>query len=399
MRFSVPEGGPLRVVVLRGLLFPEQLDLWRACREEGARVHIVGTDYDFYRGRWPWHPRAPDDMECTVLKPVSPRLSGGQAWWWYKGLGQVFRRVRPHVAHILSEPWGVSVAEALFYRKRSNLDVRVCVHGADNIYHHGRPVEMMIRRAVLKRVLPRIDGFASLNDEGIRLAKEAGLSANAPVAVSPGVAADPERFRPPSLDERKALRTRFGLPQESIVAGFFGRLVPEKGVLDLLDAMRSLGVRAPFLAVWGAGPLEHHVAHESNSRGIRARHMGSIDFSEVPDAMRACDLVLMPSKSTPAWAEQFGRVAIEAMLSGSVVIAYSSGALPQVVGGGGILVDEGDVQALASAIAGVAEDDTKRRELAVRGREWVLNRFAPGVLAKTLMHFWEDVLSPRRIGQ
>jgi glycosyltransferase involved in cell wall biosynthesis len=385
------------VVVLRGLLFPEQLDLWRACREEGARVHIVGTDYDFYRGRWPWHPRQPEDIECTVLKPVSPRLSGGQAWWWYKGLGQVFRRVRPHLAHILSEPWGVPVAEALIYRKTSNLDVGVCVHGADNLYHHGRPAEKMIRQAVLKRVLPRIDGFVSLNDEGIRLARDAGLSADAPVAVSPGVAADPERFRPPSPDEKKALRSRFGLPQDSLVAGFFGRFVPEKGLLDLLDAMRSLEARAPFLAIWGAGPLEAHVVRELDSGVVRGSRLGAIDFSEVPDAMRACDLVVMPSKTTPGWAEQFGRVAIEAMLSGSVVIAYSSGALPQVVGGGGVLVEEGDVQALASAIAELAGDETKRREQSVRGREWVLNRFAPDVLAKTLMRFWEDVLSQRRI--
>ena len=78
---------------------------------------------------------------------------------------------------------------------------------------------------------------------------------------------------------------------------------------------------------------------------------------------RRFDVVVVPSLETPSWVEQFGRVAVEAMASGVVVVASRSGSLPEVVGEAGVLVPPGDVGALADALAGCATTRTG-------GRSW-----------------------------
>jgi glycosyltransferase involved in cell wall biosynthesis len=85
--------------------------------------------------------------------------------------------------------------------------------------------------------------------------------------------------------------------------------------------------------------------------------------------MGAADIVVVPSLSTPQWKEQYGRVAQEAMACGALVIASRSGALPELVGDGALLFDEGDEKALASLLAGVMShpasfDDIRGRGLA-----------------------------------
>jgi hypothetical protein len=60
---------------------------------------------------------------------------------------------------------------------------------------------------------------------------------------------------------------------------------------------------------------------------------------------------LAPSRSTATWVEQFGRMVVEAQASGCVVVGYDSGSMAEVGGGPTRLVPEGDLDALARAVA------------------------------------------------
>ena len=388
---------PLRAVVITGAIFPEHLELWRGCEEAGADVTIVGTEFDFYRGKWPWEPRRPDDLKSVVMDPSSPRLSKGHLWWRYPGLVDVLRASRPDVIHVLSEPWGLLVVDALRQRKRSEIKAAVCAHGADNIYHHGGFGERSIRRAILRWTLPRLDGFVSWNHAGIDLAHESGLSTTAPTSVLPAVIPDAEGIQPPNAAERSQLRERFGLPRDEVIVGFFGRLLEEKGIGDLIEAIGGIDEGAPFLAAYGAGPLQERLERSIASGAIRGTYGGSLDFATVIDAMRACDIVAIPSKRTSSWTEQFGRVALEGMLAGCAVVAYKSGALPEVVGTGGILVQEGDVAELGRALERLSRDEGTRKTVAANGRQSILDKYHRKALGRTVVEFWEQ-LARRRVG-
>jgi glycosyltransferase involved in cell wall biosynthesis len=98
------------------------------------------------------------------------------------------------------------------------------------------------------------------------------------------------------------------------------------------------------------------------------------------------DVLVLPSRTTPTWAEQFGRVLVEALWCGVPVIGADSGEIPWVINstGGGLVVPEGDVEALRAAIVRLRDSPALRRELSERGRERVNEHFSVQAVAREL---------------
>jgi glycosyltransferase involved in cell wall biosynthesis len=85
----------------------------------------------------------------------------------------------------------------------------------------------------------------------------------------------------------------------------------------------------------------------------------------VPDLVatyQGADVVLVPSRY-----EGFGLPALEGMASGVPVVAYDNSSLPEVVGDGGLLVADGDVDALVIAVRGLLDDERRADELREQG--------------------------------
>ncbi|MDQ6746701.1 MAG: glycosyltransferase family 4 protein, partial [Candidatus Dormibacteraeota bacterium] len=111
--------------------------------------------------------------------------------------------------------------------------------------------------------------------------------------------------------------------------GFIGHLVVEKGV----DQLMGYGSR---LLCIGAGPLELDL----RAAGAEVRVARST--AEIAAALAQMAVLVAPSITTPRTREQFGRALAEAMAAGVPVVAYDTGAFPEVVGDAGIIVEEGD---------------------------------------------------------
>jgi glycosyltransferase involved in cell wall biosynthesis len=140
---------------------------------------------------------------------------------------------------------------------------------------------------------------------------------------------------------------------------FVGRLVPDKGVDVLIQAVAGLGGTAvtdtatearttPRLTVIGDGPERERLAAAAAASGIDLVLTGPLDRAQVAAAMRAAAVVAVPS----VYREPLGLVAIEAMAAGAIVVASATGGLPETVvdGGTGFLVPPGDVAALTDAL-------------------------------------------------
>lgn len=392
-----PEFAPARVAVVMGGVLPEQLALWKACNDRGSAITVVGTDKSVYKGKFPWLPRKPPDLEAILLQPLTPHrlLVRGQVWWLYRALGRALREIRPNLIHVVSEPWGGLVIQTLVARRLSGLTAPVCVHGADNIYWHGPRVEQFARRLILREVLGRVDGFVSWSREGLEVAGQAGLH-GVPTAVIPAVIPNPEHFYPLSAQSKRDLRAKLGLPIEEPVVGFVGRLTAQKGIGDLIQAFRGIGEPAPFLAIWGNGPLAGAIEVWLHKAEINGRFFGPLGLQEVPTAYQACDVIAVPSRTTASLKEQFGRVVVEAMLAGSAVVAYRTGAIPEVVGDGGMLVDEGNIVELRAVIRRLTDNPEERTRISIRGRRSVLAKYHPAVLSVGMSSFWGEVLSRSR---
>jgi glycosyltransferase involved in cell wall biosynthesis len=90
---------------------------------------------------------------------------------------------------------------------------------------------------------------------------------------------------------------------------------------------------------------------------------------EIADAMCASDVVVLPSKPTKKWVEQFGRVVPEAMSCGNVAVVSDSGAPKELIGPSGLVFRAGDADHLAAILRQLIFDPSecrKRRRLAIR---------------------------------
>jgi glycosyltransferase involved in cell wall biosynthesis len=194
------------------------------------------------------------------------------------------------------------------------------------------------------------------------------------VAVLPQFGVDPARY---ARTDGAALRARLGLGGP--VVGFVGRLVPEKGVDVLVDALATLDAQ---LLVVGEGPareaLERRVAARPRGRAV---FVGAVAHDAVPEYLAALDALVLPSRTTSRWAEQFGHVLIEAMAAGVPVVGSTSGAIPEVVGEAGLTFPEGDADALRARVRAVLTDEALRQTLIARGRARVEDTYTHAVIA------------------
>ncbi|MGW9631479.1 glycosyltransferase [Agromyces sp. NPDC055520] len=272
------------------------------------------------------------------------------------------------VIDLHEEPFALATAELLVLRALSRRSRRtpVVLYTAQNLRKR-YPVPF---RWLERWALGSASGISVCNADAARIAEDKGFAGRARI-IPLGV--DEQRFRPvdvpvPASPASLDAPVADGDPATAeIVIGFLGRLVPEKGVLVLLDAVaRDPRLR---LRVAGSGPLATELDRLAAARDItdRVEYLGPVDPDDVVDFYRSLDVLAVPSLPTASWTEQFGRVAVEAMACGVPVVSSDAGALPDVVGGAGVVVPAGDVEALSAALVdagGPRADDLRAGGLA-----------------------------------
>ena len=172
-----------------------------------------------------------------------------------------------------------------------------------------------------------------------------------------------------------------------------GRLIAEKGVLDLAEALTALGHLTWTFLVVGRGPLARALTLRFRAAALheRLRLVNDADHQRVGALLTALDVLVLPSYATADWAEQFGHVLIEAMAAGCAVVGTDSGEIPQVIGNAGIVAPERDIKRLRAALQSQIEDPTLRARLAARGRRRVERHFTHAVVARRLAECLERV--------
>ncbi len=148
------------------------------------------------------------------------------------------------------------------------------------------------------------------------------------------------------------------------------------------------------LLIIGDGPMRPEIERRLAARGLqeRVRFAGYVPRSETPPYYRAMDVLVLPSRTTATWAEQFGNVMTEAMLCGVPVIGSDSGSIPSVVGNAALIFPEGDIRALAAQIQRLREDPGLRQTLSDRGRAHALEKYSTTALSHQGYEFYQLLL-------
>ena len=172
-----------------------------------------------------------------------------------------------------------------------------------------------------------------------------------------------ERCRELGSEGRLAARRKVGIGETDIVFVFVGRLVPHKGVADLLAAFDRICNKALGLALLVVGDgLEASRVKAAALRNPQIHWAGRLEQQGVIEMLHAADIAVVPSHFEP-----WGLVVNEAMAAGLPVVASDRvGAVDDLVidGETGVVYRSGDVGELASEMETLSRDRARRDRLA-----------------------------------
>lgn len=321
---------------------------------------------------------AGEASSLVALRTRAPRLPHLML---YRGLGSLFEQ-KWDVVHCWEEPY---VAAAAQLARRTPAEARFVFATFQNIAkEYPFPFANFERR-----VLRRADGWIAFGKTAhdTQLARDARYASLPSRVISPGV--DTTLFAPaPSV--RAATREALGWNDDVPVVGFLGRLVPEKGIATLVEALAH--VYCPWRALFvGDGPERATIDALAARRPGRVHIVSDATHDAVPKWLNAMDVICAPSLTTTVWREQFGRMLVEAMACGVPLVASDSGEIPNVVGDAALVVSEGAVEEWTAAIERMLTDENLRQRLATRGRRRAVERFAWNVVASEHLKFFEEL--------
>lgn len=333
-------------------------------RMPGVDLRVLVPDLWKEYGKWrrPELPQA--DTFAYEIGPTALRWAGPAQNYlhFYPFLARTLHQFQPDVIDLWEEPWAAVSAQACVLRDRVVPQAKIVSETEQNINRQLPPPFEAIRRYVLQHT----DFAVGRTTEALEVDRAkgyAGLGAVVPNAVNT------ERFRP--LD-RAACRLELDLPKDAksgFLLGYVGRLVEEKGLADMVHALRFCGpdIHCVFL---GGGPYKNALVQLAHSLGkTRQVHfLPRRPQEKLSGLMNALDALALVSQTTATWKEQFGRVIIEAHACGTPVVGSRSGAIPEVVGAGGVIVPERDPEALARAIIHLNAHPEETRKMGELGR-------------------------------
>lgn len=189
----------------------------------------------------------------------------------------------------------------------------------------------------------------------------------------------------PAPVDRGMLKAAIGLDPSQLYVASFGTVRPSKGTDLLVDALIRLLPSRPGWCAVIVGPTDSRhrafrdelIARVERS-GLASRIVFTGYLDDASLHLQAVDLCVAPSRQ-----EGFGLTAIEAMAAGTPVIASGAGSYPEMVIDEvtGHLVETGNVDALAAAMAELMDDDRRRAGMGAAARQhvaqcWTIDREA-----------------------
>ncbi len=142
----------------------------------------------------------------------------------------------------------------------------------------------------------------------------------------------------------------------------------------------------------GAGDALERAKQLAAEHSITFLHHPAVRNEELPEHLATMDMLVLPSRTTHVWIEQFGHILLEAMALQVPVIGSSSGEIPNVIGEAGLIFQEGDAAQLAASLDRLCGNENERSHFATLGRKRVEGHFTNEIIARRQMEIYEWML-------
>jgi glycosyltransferase involved in cell wall biosynthesis len=313
-------------------------------------------------------------IAVDIHRPADPHRA------LYRTVTFAMRDFQPDIIHAEEEPDSVPAAQIVLARRLFAPRAKLLLHTWQNLE---RPL-MWYVRAILRTTLRASAGVMCASGEAQDLLRRYGYARF--TAILPALGVDTRVFTPGEA-----------APRDQFTIAFVGRLVPEKGLDTLIDAVELLARSSTPLPVKlmiiGDGPYRSDIAQHAAQLGDTVQFTAALPPQQIAPQLRQIDALVLPSRTTPVWKEQFGRVLIEAMACGVPVVGSNSGAIPEVIGEAGLIFSEGDANALADSLHRLIASPELRADLAQRGLARVQGHYTQERIAQQTLEFYRQVLA------
>jgi len=288
-------------------------------------------------------------------------------------------------------PQGFTSALAATFLGRSHV---ATAHGGDVFALQG------VVSRLAKRLVVRLADAVTVNSEAtrqavLRLAADPDKVLRIPMGA--GLPMEPDTA------QVAAIRASMCAGQGPLLA-FVGRLVPEKGASDLLEAIALLVPMLPDITavVVGDGPERGALERRASTLGIasRVRFTGWLSPAEVQRHLVAADIFVGPSRPAPdGWMEAQGLTFVEAMLAARPIVATAIGGIPDAVRHGqtGLLIPPAAPWAIADAVRQLVSDEALAYRLGQAARTLAHEEFTRAVCAARFAALYAQ-LSSTQVG-
>lgn len=199
----------------------------------------------------------------------------------------------------------------------------------------------------------------------------------------------------PNQTYQSFLSEKYKFTHEDIILLYHGRIIPEKGVLELTKAFKQALKKNPDLKLVIIGELNESdyvkdVRNELNSLPPNKVILTNyIEHSHLPKYLNGGDIIILPS----LWSEPFGLTIVESMAVGKPIISTRVGAIPEILSDGcGVLVDVNEklIDNLSNQILRISNDKEYRLLLGKQAREKVVHNYDSKMYLSDLIHKLRD---------
>jgi glycosyltransferase involved in cell wall biosynthesis len=334
----------------------------------------------------------PDADIKTYAAPVLfPGKVGAYVFSPWK-LWQVLNDFKPDVVQVELEVFSLGALElAIFCRI---LGKPLVIFGWENLERRLSWLRRWVRKFVMSTAKLIIAG----NRDGEVLLRQWGYGGL--IEVMPQIGVDTQLFTENTRESLNQSKHEFHI-------GYLGRLAHQKGVDIIFAALRQLrdspretlnerGLNCRLI-ICGSGAEEEVLRQEAEKLQISdfITWKGGVSHHQAPEAISQFDVLVLPSRTTSTWKEQFGHVLIEAMAMGVAVVGSDSGDIPNVIGRDDLVFPEEDAAGLAAILERMIKDPEWCQEAGKYGMDRVYQNYTHERIAERSLDLWEKVLTPK----
>jgi len=303
-------------------------------------------------------------------------------------LRKIIRRERPDIVHVHTP------VAALLGRVAAKLaGVKTVIYTVHGFHFHERVshLKYWILSAV-EKIWARLftDQLWFVSAEDYALAKRRKFKrADRLILISNSVDAENRFNSDHYVDAAPAIRTELGLSETDRTIAFAGRLVREKGILDLLEAHRRLGRPDVHLLIAGtAAESERDGLSENELAPYRTPNVHFLGFvGDMERILAVTDIFVLPS-----YREGFPVCTLEAMsMDCATIVTNIRGSREQIEDGmNGLIYPPGNVEALEHALRRLLGDNALLQQLQAAARQTILEKYNERIIMQQQMKLYQQ---------